>query len=215
MARKKEKLGRVVLIHGVRLKSKEKNELKRLAPAFREAGFSVIVPSYGYMPAFLVGLFQWLDNRIADSMASFICENDILLGHSNGGTLVYLISQQVRLRGAILVNAALEVNDVPNAQFVHVYYNNGDIVAKLSSIIPFHPWGEMGGVGYQGNDPRVLNIDQANPPHPDLPSLDGHSDIFNPGKTTPWAKYMANLAFQAVLHLLHVKSHNEKNCEAV
>jgi hypothetical protein len=139
-------------------------------------------------------------------MASFIQEDDILLGHSNGGTLVYLISKQVPLRGAILVNAALETDELPDAKFIHVYYNGGDIVAKLSALIPFHPWGEMGGAGYDGNDPRVTNVDQANPPEIGLPPLDGHSDIFNPGKTHPWAEYMAKLTLQAVSRLFKHES---------
>ena len=187
-------LGRIILIHGVKAKKSNRAKLRRLAPAFRRAGFCVITPSYGFIPAFMVGIFQWIDNRIADNMTAFIREDDILLGHSNGATLAYLIAKKRHVRGVILLNAALEPDKVPNADWVHVYYNNGDYVAWLSKLIPFHPWGPMGHEGYSGTDSRVLNIDQANPPDITLPRLNGHSAIFEVRKTRPWAEYMAKLA---------------------
>ena len=187
-------LGRVILIHGVKAKKSNRAKLRRLAPAFRSAGFCVITPSYGFIPAFMVGVFQWIDNRIAENMSAFIREDDILLGHSNGATLAYLIAKKRKVRGVILLNAALESEKVPNADWIHVYFNRGDWVARLSQLVPFHPWGSMGYEGYLGKDVRVLNIDQANPPDPALPRLDGHSAIFELRKTRPWSKYMAKLA---------------------
>ncbi|HEX7766000.1 MAG TPA: hypothetical protein VF443_04765 [Nitrospira sp.] len=195
---KKKFVARVVFIHGVRW-SKKDNRMLRLAVAFKEAGFCVVVPRYGFVPALLMGVFSWLDNRIADTMGSFILEDDILVGHSNGATLAYLISKRKKLRGAILVNAALETTELPTADFVHVYYNRGDCVAQWSAIIPFHPWGAMGGLGYEGpHCPSVSNIDQSNPPEPHLPPLCGHSDIFSPGKLRPWGRYMASRLLQAL-----------------
>lgn len=190
--------GRIVIIHGVRFKQIDRDNLRKIATSFRAVGFTVVLPTYGYLPALIVGLFQWLDNRIADSMSAFIQDGDILLGHSNGGALVYLISKKVHIRGAVLVNAALEESLVPDASFVHVYYNKGDWVSKLSALIPFHIWGNMGDKGYTGNDPRVVNIDQGNPPLDCLPRLNGHSDIFTSGKLRPWARYMAERCLQAI-----------------
>lgn len=172
----------------------------RLAPAFRAAGFVVIIPTYGFLPALLLGLIPWLDDRIAEALSGFIEEEDILVGHSNGGTLTYLISQRKQIRGAVLLNAALETDKLPEAQFIHIYFNAGDIVTKLSSILPFHVWGGMGGLGYTGQDKRVKNIDQGNPPE-GLPVLDGHSDVFTVGKCRRWARYMAELCLQEVLAL--------------
>lgn len=194
-----QKHGRVVLIHGARFKKADKDNLRKLARAFRATGFTVVLPTYGYLPALLIGLIQWLDRRIAESMAAFIREDDILLGHSNGGTLVYLISNHVKVRGAILVNPALDSSRIPNADFVHVYYNQGDILTRISALFPFHPWGDMGGVGYTGADPRVTNFDQANTPG--LPALNGHSDVFKQGNARPWARFMAEQCLQALCKL--------------
>ena len=193
-----KKYGRVVLIHGVKFRQSDKDNLRRLATGFRAAGFCIVLPTYGYLPALVVGIFQWLDRRIAESMAAFIREDDILLGHSNGGTLVHMISKLTKIRGAILVNAALGTDKVPDADFVHVYFNKGDIVAKLSSWVPFHPWGNMGGEGYKGDDPRVTNIDQGNPPE-GLPPLNGHSDVFTKGKVRVWARFMAEMCLREIL----------------
>lgn len=200
----KKKVGRVVLIHGVRTGRKNRN-MHKLAAAFRAAGFCVVIPRYGFLPALFAGVFKWLDKRIAEAMTAFIQEDDILLGHSNGATLVYLISQETPLRGAILVNAALENDVIPNARFIHVYFNAGDVVTKLASIFPFHPWGGMGWTGYVGGKKNVTNVDQGNPPTMlegrtlNLPRLDGHSDVFRPQHVRPWGRFMAELALQDLL----------------
>lgn len=192
-----KKHGRVVLIHGARFKKKDRDNLRRVATAFRATGFCVMLPTYGYLPAFLIGLIPWLDQRIAETMSGFINENDILLGHSNGGTLVYLISKRIKVRGAILVNAALDCDKVPDAEFVHVYFNAGDILTRFSAFVPFNPWGSMGGEGYKGDDPRVWNVDQGNPPE-GLPPLSGHSDVFTHGKVRPWSRFMAEQCLKSI-----------------
>ena len=196
--RNKQYLGRIVFIHGVRWSDKNKS-MYRLATAFKEAGFCIIIPKYGFVPAMVMGLFSWLDNRIAESMSAFIYDDDIIVGHSNGATLAYLISKRRKIKGAILINAALGVNELPDAEFVDVYFNHGDLVAQASAAFPFSPWGAMGGLGYLG--PRkdgVTNIDEGHPPESFLPALHGHSDIFSYGKLRPWARYIAGRCLNAL-----------------
>jgi pimeloyl-ACP methyl ester carboxylesterase len=193
--------GRVILIHGAEFRKKSRGNMRRLAPSFRAAGFCTIIPTYGFLPALLLGIFPWLDRRIAEALSGFIQPDDILVGHSNGATLSYLISKRMGagVRGALLINAALESDKVPNAHFVHVYYNSGDIVTKISELLPFHIWGGMGGLGYEGLDSRVRNFDQSNTPG--LPKLDGHSDVFSVGKCRAWARFMAESCLREVLAL--------------
>lgn len=185
-----KKHARIVIIHGARFRRKDKQNLRKLATAFVTQGFDVVLPSYGYLPAFIIGLFMWLDRRIAQSMSGFIRSDDILVGHSNGATLVYLVSQYLHIRGAVLINAALDHSLVPNATFTHVYFNSGDMISRLSGIVPFHIWGDMGTNGYVGTDVRVRNIDQANPPA-FLPPLHGHSDLFEPANIRAWSCYIS------------------------
>lgn len=198
-------LGRVILIHGANFhKATRGANMKKFAPAFRACGFCVVIPTYGFLPALLIGLIPWLDKRIAETLGSFVEPNDILVGHSNGGTLIYLIAKIKPVRGAVLINAALEVDKIPEASFVHVYYNKGDILTRFSNFFPCSPWGAMGGCGYIGSDPRVTNINCSYPPEMPpviLPILNGHSDIFRVGKCRKWARFMAESVLQAVLAL--------------
>lgn len=196
-------LGRVVFLHGLKTRRNDRR-LHRIASHFFREGFTPVIPYYGYIPMLFAGIVGWVDRRLADSLSSFIEEDDILVGHSNGGTLVFLISQRVRIRGAVLINPALESDLAPKAAFVHVYFNAGDLVTRLSALIPFNIWGDMGATGYRGSEEYVTSIDQANPP-PMLPALDGHSDIFEPRKLRPWSRYMARLAATEVRRLRRLR----------
>ena len=189
------KKSRIVMIHGIQESSSAEN-LGKLTPFFIEAGFEVIQPLYGnmgYLTA--VTMSRWINPRIADALASFIQPNDILVCHSNGATIAFLISQKIKIRGTILINPALDEDLVPTVTcFNHIYYNAGDWVVWLSSFVPFNRWGSMGRYGYRSN-PRsdTLNIDCSVPPLHDLPPIDGHSDLFVDEKLAPWARYMVSL----------------------
>lgn len=199
MSNTKKNLGRVVFLHGLQT-SKRDRRLHRLASAFHREGFCVFLPTYGYIPFFFGGIAQWLDRRIADSLAVFIDDDDILVGHSNGATIIYMIAKRVRIKGAILINAALEPNLAPEASFVHVYFNEGDWVTRLAALLPVHLWGEMGATGYTGEQENVLSINQGEPPT-GLPALSGHSDIFKSSHLRPWSRYMALRCAEEVLRL--------------
>jgi hypothetical protein len=187
-------LGRVIMIHGLRGEEPERN-ISKLALSFRKEGFSVCIPHYGTYDLLGLSISRWTNPRIAASLGSFVTRDDILLGHSNGATIANMITEQQRVRGCIFVNAALDVEEIPNADFTHVYYNSGDLVTRFSSLIPFTQWGAMGNRGYCGPPhPSILNIDCGNPPYDELPSVNGHSDLFHNGNLTPWARYMASLA---------------------
>lgn len=189
-------LGRVVFLHGLRTDAKNRR-VNRLARYFHLEGFTVVIPAYGYIPLFLAGMTYWFDRRIANFLSVFIEENDILVGHSNGATLVYMIAKRRRIKGAILINPALKPNLAPHAGWVHIYYNEGDWITGISGLVPFHLWGSMGRDGYQGTNPNVLSIDQAHPPSTALPPLYGHSDVFEGTHLRPWAQWMARLARKA------------------
>lgn len=192
------KLGRVVIIHGANFTDADKSKFRMLARGFIANNFEVVIPSYGFLPAVLIGLFSFIDNRIANTISSFVHEDDILVGHSNGGTLAYLISKKIKVRGVILINPALEPDLVPNADFVHVYFTPDDVPTRLSAIVPFSIWGNMGAKGYLGTDARVRNIDESNPPLRTLPPLHGHSEIFEPANIRPWANYISGLALESI-----------------
>lgn len=194
--RKHTPIGRIVFIHGIQERSPAKN-LGKLASYFRREGFCVIQPRYGNMGLLTsITMSRWINPRIADSLSNFIQPDDILVCHSNGATIAYLISQRVRIRGTILINPALNVDSAPFVQqFNHIYHNRGDWVVLLSSFVPFNRWGAMGFYGYRGR-PRsdTLNINCSQPPYDGLPPLNGHSAIFQHPNLPPWARYISDLA---------------------
>lgn len=195
MATKTAKLPRVILIHGIQGESPPEMYLTRLAQYFQDAGFTVCIPRYGTLDLFGISFSSWANERISQSLGSFVEPGDILLGHSNGGAISYLIAQKKRVRGVILINAALDSNRVPNAEFTHVYFNKGDWVTRASTVLPFNAWGAMGALGYTGAPrPDIVNVDCGNPPYDDLPRLSGHSTIFKGDNLAPWARYMAQMA---------------------
>ncbi len=199
MAKKEKKLGRVILIHGIQGEGKEQY-LTRLAQYFSAAGFDVVIPKYGTLDLLGVSISSWANKRIAEALGSFVQPSDILLGHSNGGTISYMIAEKMRVRGCILVNAALDSDKIPNADFTHVYFNSGDWVVRASSLVPLNNWGSMGATGYLGRpNPVITNIDCGNPPYDDLPHLNGHSAIFKGDNLKPWALYMAQMAKLEIL----------------
>jgi len=82
----------------------------------------------------------------------------------------------------LLINPALNVDTVfpPNIEQVIVVHTEEDVptrVARWFDRIPFigliipNAWGAMGAYGYEGSDPRVMNIDLTGVLH-------GHSDLF-------------------------------------
>lgn len=186
---KDDSCGRIILFHGINGCEPE-THICKMAPEFRNHGFSVIIPNIGTFSVFSMFFSRRIDCRIVETLLSFIKPTDILLGHSNGATLVYMITQKMHVRGAILINAALDSNKRPDADFVHVYYNSGDLVSIFSAFMPFSAWGAMGALGYTGpEDGSTLNIDCGAPPVDWLPPLHGHSALFDSGNTAPWVKF--------------------------
>lgn len=88
----------------------------------------------------------------------------VMIGHSHGCKLSWEISQKTELVvGLCFTNAALnhDVEFPPHVRFVHNWHAPGDIAVRFSSLIPAHPWGRMGAVGYDGPSPQVRNFNMA------------------------------------------------------
>jgi hypothetical protein len=95
------------------------------------------------------------------------------------------------LSAVILVNPALD-RDVPfdNTGKVLCVHNRGDAVVGWASLAPFSHWGPMGKDGADGSQPNITNIDAGQPP-PGLPSLHGHSALFEPHTLPYWGPHLA------------------------
>ena len=62
---------------------------------------------------------------------------------------------------------------------VHVWHSPSDRALRIARFLPWHPWGRMGAIGYNGDDLRYINYDKQN----DFSvSSRTHGDVFDPEK---------------------------------
>jgi len=119
---------KVLLIHGIH--SERGGATARLRPYFEREGFEVAVVDYGYA----LGIFSRFENGArARAIAANVGPFDILVGHSNGGTLAWMVQKRAHASGLglILIHPALD-EDVRfrNALWVDVYH--GEREARLA-----------------------------------------------------------------------------------
>ncbi len=173
---------RVHIMHGIHV-SEPKGGVGKLEEYFHAGGFSeVVVHRYGHIFAFQT---RWKNPKLAEQYCGEVLAGDIVVGHSNGCTLWWMISQMnAPIAGAILINPALD-NDkalAPQVPWVDVYHNEGDSAVSLSRLLLWHPWGDQGKIGFTGDDPRYQNIDCGK----SEPRVDGHSAIFKDENLHIW-----------------------------
>jgi hypothetical protein len=118
-----------------------------------------------------------LKKRVMFRLAEACKQADIIITHSNGANfttdaLNMLGPDQNNKKIVIHISPALD-RDTPIPLAVKaqlVLYTQHDFWVKLSTFLPFHPWGRMGARGYSGNDNRNTN-------HED-PTIKTHSGWF-------------------------------------
>lgn len=153
---------KVHLLSGINTWGTQKS-MGLIAEKLREAGFyenQIIAHPYG-LPVMVP--FAWLrDIFIARHIAKQIKPDDIVIGHSNGAAVAWLMAEEgATIKGAILIDPALDADKAfaPQVQWIHVFYNSCDNVVWWAKWIPFHLWGDQGKVGYMGNDSRYTQHD--------------------------------------------------------
>lgn len=180
---------RIHLLHGIHT-SEGDATVERLSPFLTNAtGLGVIYHRYGYASALTT---KALNPSRAERLATHVAEGDIAVGHSNGACLIWMMTKDYgcKFTGVVLINPALDedkgFSKESVSHFVHVYYNGGDKAVSWAELFFGHPWGQMGKIGYTGNDDRVRNYDCAHPDH-GQPAW-GHSDIFK--KLDYWGPFI-------------------------
>lgn len=175
------------LLHGFNVTDGGADTVERLRPFLRENPNSTLVKSwkYGWFGLLSV-LFK--NKLVAKKLKAaheqvFPAGLCYAVGHSNGCAILLLAAQLgMSFKTLLLINPALNVDTVfpPNIEQVIVVHTEDDVptrVARWFDRIPFiglvipNAWGAMGAYGYEGSDPRVMNIDLTG-------VLKGHSDLF-------------------------------------
>jgi len=146
-----------------------------LAPYFVERGYhSDTSFDYGWTGIFSALLFNQRWSRL---LAGRVRKRDVGVGHSNGA----LILKEAADLGAlfdtlILLNPSLDrgTTFAPHIRNIYVFHAPSEWPTRIARYLPFHPWGDMGRVGYRGRDPRVININAESPLNPSF-RVTGHT----------------------------------------
>ena len=158
---------KLVLVHGFNVKDKGKRTVDRLA-VFAEKKFLVDTDAgdYGYFNLWMIRLVKsYLRSRVLYKLAAAFEKADVIITHSNGANfttkaLDMLGSEHNNTKLVIHISPAMNSKTaIPQAVKAQlVLHTRHDFWVKLSSYIPFHPWGRMGARGYKGDDNRNINI---------------------------------------------------------
>lgn len=176
-----EKSRRVWLIHGFNVSDGGNGSVGHLTPFFEQQGYEVKRFRYGWTALLMIlpVTARLLNRRLARLLADVIDAGDIVVGHSNGGCIAKLAADQGAPIGQlVLINPALDshITFAPQIGRIHVWHSPSDRPVTIARILPRHPWGDLGAIGYRGPyDRRVICYNKEN----GFPvSSRAHSDIF-------------------------------------
>lgn len=179
---------RIHLIPGVNITDYDRS-IGAWRPYIEAMGHTVI-----NHPRFIpIGLAWAMNPGFIHSILRTVCADDILIGHSNGCAVAHGVSQRVRCKGLIFLNAALDRDIRPGyVDFIHNWYCPGDDALKWADAIPNHIWGKAGRKGITTPDPRIKNLSMKEYD----PAVRGHSDIFDGKHAHFWAPRVIQMATQ-------------------
>ena len=169
----------VWLVHGFNARNPE-NTIGKLRPWLETLGYRVQLFNYGWLG--LLGV-RFLNRRIAKTLRGLIRVGDVGIGHSNGCAILRRAAEKgAPFRQLVWINPALNRNTElpPKIKLCTVLHTPHDNVVKWAARIPRHEWGDMGNVGYTGEDPRYFNMNT---------NQSGHSTIF---KSKDWMRSIAS-----------------------
>lgn len=171
-----------VLVHGFNVRDNGARTVDKLAPFIIDNGHTVDVDegNYGF---FNIWMIKWkkskLRLRVIFRLAEAFRDADVIITHSNGANfttqaLDLMPARYNNTKIVIHISPALDRDtEIPQAvKGQLVMHTPHDIWVRLSSYIPFFPWGRMGAFGYSGNDNRNTNEE-----HCEIPQ---HSEWFKP-----------------------------------
>lgn len=194
-----EELPTVHILHGIH-SSDPLSGPGNWAKYFTDAGFNIRIWDYGHVYA-LTARFM-VNPHVVDMLLLEVKEDDILLGHSNGCTILADATDKgLQAGGIILLNPALNVDrriscDIP---WIHIYCNKDDKVVtsgkwwrRVNPVSWFirHPYGEQGRYGPDFVDKRYKVFRGESPPE-DLPMISGHSHINDEWILKKWGPFGA------------------------
>lgn len=163
-------MANLVLCHGFNVKDGGKETLDNLIPHLPLD--NIQQADYGYFNLLAV---RYFNDNIATVIAGMAADKSIGIGHSNGcAILVKAARLTSKIKRLVLINPALDDDtEFPaHLERIDVFHNWSDYLVTSAKFLLFHEWGEMGRVGYVGEDKRVFNHETIA-----LFGVHGHSDL--------------------------------------
>lgn len=155
-------MSEVVLVHGF-ADNNGKHTTDLLRPFFEAEGYNVREFDYGFIELISVKLHN---AERGQKLAATVQSGTIGVGHSNGCAVL----REASLVGApfeqlVFINPALTSDADIGSQVrkIHVWHSKADLAVRFAQVglrwlIP--SWGDMGAVGYKGNDRRFINYNK-------------------------------------------------------
>ncbi|MGH1542370.1 MAG: esterase/lipase family protein [Arenicella sp.] len=160
----------IVLVHGIH---DNVENWKKFAQGLSEMGFNVRLFAYPSRWA-LSYYLPWIQRNDGLRLANFVEDGDHIIAHSNGGNIVqsaiknsWKTGDGVCFGKVILFSAAATSDKMsyPNGCLdeCYVVYNPEDRALKLGALLPFHPFGSIGLLGFvrtpeKAKDRRFHNV---------------------------------------------------------
>ena len=182
----------VHILHGFNTDDGGAASIKRWAPLFRRAGFTVVTHNLG-----LIGLLdvRWSNKRLVERLAPLIKPGDHIVSFSNGTVIAHgLIQAGVKPASVVCVASALRRDaQWPDSLPVLNLASRKDHVLLLSRfwsrfVGRGHAWGSAGRHGFApGTGARVANVfmDSSDWGHP----VYTHSGAFEPPACGYWGEH--------------------------
>ena len=194
-----------ILVHGYNVGDGGVGTVGKLRPFFATKGIPYIMLRYGDFSLLDV---RRKNDKVSKQLAE-ACKNAkkagykvVVVGHSNGCAIIHGASTKfnAEIDSAVYINPALKKELAPaeGVNALTVWYSPSDKPVKLATYLPKllkQPWGEMGAVGYIGNDLRVTNI---NKEEDFSVSSNKHSDVFSVEKLPFFAQLIIDTALDRV-----------------
>jgi alpha-beta hydrolase superfamily lysophospholipase len=193
------------LVHGFNVWDGGRQSVGKLRPFFADKGMPYVMVNYGH--------FGLLDTRFKnDKIAKLVAEAShnainagyqvIAVGHSNGAAIIHRATTRYNasIDRAVYINPALKKDLAPGAQVrrVDVWHSPSDKPVQWAKWLPAsnaRPWGEMGALGYEGADNRMVNL---NKEHSFLAISREHSDMFKADKLTYFGPLLVRTAMESL-----------------
>ncbi|MCK5020027.1 MAG: hypothetical protein KAS32_23440 [Candidatus Peribacteraceae bacterium] len=150
----------VRLVHGYNVNDGGLDTIGRLINPLKLMDYNPVMFVYG-----LIGLLSALfwNKKRAKKLKRITQPDDILIGHSNGCTIIArAIEQGLNNQHIIFIHPALDKGWTPPKSFtgtIYVYHSENDMATELASWIPLVMWGDMGGGGATSGHPAFVNYD--------------------------------------------------------